>query len=162
MQFFRAYRVHVLRERDKKRHIQAQWNTKRSCVLFLLLFFFCCKYPAQTVLMHMLIWNFVGLMFSWRPSLIPCKSFFYCRYQKPLIRQRRCTCMHMLIYNFVGQIFLGHPFIFHFSFLLWQKTWHAHISLTFFFCKDPDQTVWVLTILCYQTSLIPHSTWDNK
>ena len=40
-------------------------------------YYYYCKDRAQTVRMHMyiLIWNFVGHMFSWMPLLISCKSF---------------------------------------------------------------------------------------
>ena len=43
-------------------------------------------------------------------------------------------------------------------FLFLQKSSLVHISLMSICCKDPDQTVWMLIILTYQTSLIPHST----
>ena len=131
------------------------------CFLLFFFIFFCCKDPAQTVWIHMhiLVWNFVGHMFSWTPSHISCKSFFYCKDPKTLIRLHRCTC---ICWYSAGQMFRWHHFIFHLSLLSLQKSWPAHISLTLIYCNDPDQPVWMLIILSFQTSLIPHSTWDNK
>ena len=61
--------------------MQIQWKTKRPYVfvcLFIYLFIYYCKDPAQTARMHMhmLIWKFGGPLFSWTPSLISCKYFF--------------------------------------------------------------------------------------
>ena len=49
-------------------------------------------------------------------------------------------------------------FLFMFFFFFLQKSGPADISLMFICCKDPDQTVWMLIMLSYQTSLIPHSS----
>ena len=49
----------------------------------LLLFFFYRTDVAQTVRMHMLIWNFVGHVYSWTPSHTSCKSFYTLKTQRP-------------------------------------------------------------------------------
>ena len=120
---------------EKKSHAGPVEDKTGSRVIFFYLFIYLfiyfvyhCKDPAQTVRMHILIWNLSGHMLSYTPSLISCKSCFYC---KDLDQQ-----MYM----------------------------HAHADLElcwsdgFICCKDPDQTVWMLSILSYQTPLIPHST----
>ena len=84
----RAYRVRLFKKKKtkkqknkkqkkkknkkKKHHVQVQWKSERVPDKTVLpsFFFFCCKDPAQTVWvhMHMMIWNFVGHIFSWTPS----------------------------------------------------------------------------------------------
>ena len=66
-------------------------------VFFFFFFFFVfCKDPAKNVRIpkHMLIWNFVGHMFSWSTSNISCKSFSTVKSQRPW---SDCTDVHECI-----------------------------------------------------------------
>ena len=80
----------------------------------------------------------VGHMFSWTPSHISCESFSTVNTQRhwsDCADAHACICWSK---NFAGKMFLGHHFIFH-SFFTEILT-RPFISLTFIYCKDPDQT----------------------
>ena len=85
-----AYRVRVLKKKERKKKTYVGSSGRVSgCQtnglmffnvfffffffwgggggVFLVFFFVYCKDPAHTVWMHMLIWNFVGHIFSWTP-----------------------------------------------------------------------------------------------
>ena len=79
-----------------------------------------------------------------------------------------CVCVFVfLLLFFVVVVFLCVCFFFclFFFFFVFAKVLtgpYFHISLTFIYCKDPDQTERMRIILSYQTPPIPmHSTLDN-
>ena len=65
-----AYQVHVF----KKKKMSCRSSGRQNCLTYLFVFVYYCKDPAQTVRMHMLIWNFGDHMFSWMWSLISCEK----------------------------------------------------------------------------------------
>ena len=141
----------------RKQMPQVQWKSKRVPHKRPYVFFFCCKDAAQTVRMHMHmpIWNFVGHMYSSTSSHISCKYFYTVKTKIPWSDLHAYANLEFC-WSDISWASLSILF----KFL--QKSWPAHISLTFICCKDRNQTVWMHIILSYQTSLIPHSTWDNK
>ena len=162
----RVYRVHVFKKKNNVTCRSSGRQNGLTCIFFFFFFFFFFCYgkdTAQTfrVHMHMLVWNLGGHMCSWMPSHVSpllllrprdldqtAQMYMHAHADLELCWSDVSRASHYVSLKFFG-FFL-------------QKSWLAHISLTFICCKDPDQTVWMLILLSYQTSLIPHSTWDNK